>query len=237
MQFTGVMGFFQRNTKAFFIVGIAVMLVSLGSVVIASKLGNVASNTAATPTVEASATASSSATATATVQRTYSAPPPMSIDTSKTYDAVIHLESGDVKIQLLPKDAPQYVNNFVFLAQHHFYDGLTFHRVVPGFVAQAGDPSGTGYEDAGYSLPEETNTLPFDAGVISMAKAGTRVSSSQFFITLAPAGNLNGQFTVFGKVTSGLELLQALPTRDPTNPEAPSGAVIKSIDITEGSGG
>jgi cyclophilin family peptidyl-prolyl cis-trans isomerase len=233
------MGFFQRNTKAFFIVGIVVMVVSLGSVIFASKLQQAASTAAPTPTPTpvASATPTGSATATPTVVRSYTAPPPMTIDTSKTYEAVIHLDAGDVHIKLLPQDAPGYVNNFVFLAQHHFYDGLTFHRVVPGFVAQAGDPTGTGYGDAGYSLPEEHNTIPFDAGVISMAKAGSRVSSSQFFITLAPAGNLNGSFTVFGRVTSGLELLQALPARDPQKANQPDGAVIKSIDITEGTAG
>lgn len=237
MQFTGVMGFFQRNTKTFFIVGILVMVASLGGVIFASKLNNVASNAQPTPTVAASATASSSPSASPTPQRSYTAPPPMTIDTSKTYDAVIHLKSGDVHIQLLPKAAPEYVNNFVFLAQHHFYDGLEFLRVVPGFVAQAGDPTETGYGDAGYALTPESNTLPFDTGVLSMAKAGTRVSGSQFFITLAPAGNLDGSFTVFGRVTSGLGLLQALPARDPTQPEQAPGAVIQSITITEGSGG
>jgi peptidylprolyl isomerase len=239
VQFTGVMGFFQRHTRAFFLVGIVVMLASLGSFIFAQRISSTAAKKAAqsAATAEASPTGTPDANATPAVVRTYSAPPPMTIDASKTYEAVIHLDAGDVHLQLLPDAAPGYVNNFVFLAQHHFYDGLTFHRVVPGFVAQAGDPTGSGLEDAGYSLTEEHNNLPFTAGVISMAKAGTRVSSSQFFITLAPAGSLDGNFTVFGRVTSGLELLQQLPARDPTQPNPPAGVVIKSIDITEGPAG
>jgi peptidylprolyl isomerase len=240
VEFTGVMGFFQRHTKSFFLVGIVVMVVSLGGAIWASKLQSVnpaAATATATAAPEGSATPSDAASATPTPVRAYATPPAMAIDTSKTYEAVIHLDAGDVHIQLLPQAAPEYVNNFVFLAEHHFYDGLIFHRVVPGFVAQAGDPTATGYGDAGYSLTEEHNTLPFDAGVISMAKAGSRVSSSQFFITLAPAGSLNGDFTVFGKVTSGLQLLQQLPARDSTQPDQPPGAVINSIDITEGTAG
>jgi cyclophilin family peptidyl-prolyl cis-trans isomerase len=240
------MGFFQRNMRLFFLVGIIVMMLSLGSFVFASRLQSAAdsqaSSSTATPEPSATATETAEATATGTpdpladVVRSYSAPPEMTIDTSKQYDAVIHLEAGDVTLRLLPNEAPEYVNNFVFLARNRFYDGLTFHRVVPGFVAQAGDPTNTGFNDAGYSLEPESNKLVFDTGVLSMAKAGTRVSSSQFFVTLAPAGFLNGDFTVFGRVTAGLDILQALPERDPASANGQPGAQIRSIEIIERDG-
>jgi cyclophilin family peptidyl-prolyl cis-trans isomerase len=218
------------------------MILSLGSFVFASRFNKaVPPKDVPTPTPVASATPSASATATPTGTPTpdpsitpkSAAPPAMALDPTKNYDAVLHLETGDVRIHLLPEQSPGYVNNFVFLARNRFFEGLTFHRVVPGFVVQGGDPTGTGFGDAGYSLPEEKNGLPFDAGVLSMAKGGTRVNSSQFFITTAPAGSLNGAFTVFGRVTSGLDLLTKLPPRDPSDTKAPPGAVIKSIDIVE----
>jgi cyclophilin family peptidyl-prolyl cis-trans isomerase len=124
----------------------------------------------------------------------------------------------------------------VFLAQHDFYDGLTFHRVIENFVAQAGDPTASGFDDAGYALDPESNALRFDAGVISMAKAGTRVSGSQFFVTLGPAPHLNGEFTVFGRVIDGLDVLQALPARDPSDGGVAPAARILDITIIEGNG-
>lgn len=239
-QFTGVMGFFQRNTRAFFLVGILAMVLSLGGFVFASQFNPSGTrDTAPTPTA-APATETPGATATGTpdpyaaIVRNYAALPEMTIDPEKSYEAVIHLASGDVRIELLPDDAPEYVNNFVFLAENQFYDGLTFHRVVKDFVAQGGDPTGTGFGDAGYALTAETNSLPFAAGVLSMAKAGTRVNGSQFFITLGPAPHLNSDFTVFGRVIEGLDLLQALPARDPADTSAPSGEQILGIEIIEG---
>ena len=165
----------------------------------------------------------------------YSAPPPLTIDPEGSYEAVIHTEKGSVRIELLPADAPGYVNNFVFLARDGFYDGITFHRVIPGFVAQAGDPTGTGLHASGYDLVEELNDLPFDAGVLSMAKAGNTVSGSQFFITLEPTPHLvESGFTVFGRVIEGLDVLRTLTPRDPSAAGQPPGDRILGIDIIEG---
>ena len=121
---------------------------------------------------------------------------------------------------------------FVFLARNRFYEGLTFHRVVPGFVAQAGDPTASGFGGSGYQLPEERNALPFEMGVISMAKAGSIVDGAQFFITLAPTPGLAADFTVFGRVTAGMDVLQALTPRDPGQSTAP-GDLILEIEIIE----
>lgn len=167
------------------------------------------------------------------IQRVYLAPPPMEIDVQRGYQALIRTEKGDVRIELLPDAAPAYVNNFVFLARNRFYDGLTFHRVVPGFVAQAGDPTGTGSSGPGYELEAEVNDLPFDSGVLSMAKSGETVDGAQFFITLEPQPSLEANFTVFGRVTEGLDVVRALTDRNPGQPGQPPGDLILSIEITE----
>src|SRR5439155_23767409 len=114
-------------------------------------------------------------------------------------------EKGDFRVQLLPDKAPGYVNNFVFLAKNRFYDGLTFHRVVSGFVAQAGDPLGNGTGGPGYTLTQERNDVQFDAGIISMASSSAGVSGSQFFITLQPHPELEPSFSAFGRVVDGMD--------------------------------
>ena len=158
----------------------------------------------------------------------------MTIDPAASYEAIIRTEKGDIRIELLPAAAPGYVNNFVFLAREGFYEGITFHRVIPGFVAQAGDPTGTGLSSSGYDLVEELNDLPFDAGVLSMAKGGDDVSGSQFFITLEPTPHLaDSNFTVFGRVIAGLDVARSLTARDPGAPGQPPGDRILRIDITE----
>lgn len=140
----------------------------------------------------------------------YSSPPKMMIDENKKYVATIETNKGDIVVELDPLYAPQHVNNFVFLAKQGFYDGLPFHRHVPGFVIQGGDPEGTGSGGPGYRIPAEIG-LPHDEGVIAMARQGDQVnperksSGSQFYITLAPTHNLDGQYSVFGKVTEGFE--------------------------------
>jgi len=123
------------------------------------------------------------------------------------------------------------VNNFVFLARNDFYDGLTFHRVIAGFMAQGGDPEGQGFGGPGYDLVEEKNELEFGVGVLSMAK-GAQVSGSQFFITLAATPFLEGDFTVFGQVIEGLDVLQQITVREP-GPDAPSASHIIDIEIIE----
>jgi len=140
----------------------------------------------------------------------YNSPPEMMIDENKKYVATIATNKGDIVVELDPLYAPQHVNNFVFLAKQGFYDGLTFHRHVPGFVIQGGDPLGTGTGGPGYRIPAEIG-LQHVEGAIAMARQGDQVnperksSGSQFYITLAPTHNLDGQYSVFGKVTEGFQ--------------------------------
>jgi peptidyl-prolyl cis-trans isomerase B (cyclophilin B) len=160
----------------------------------------------------------------------YSEPPAMQIDAAKTYVATISTAKGDVVVQLDASAAPQTVNNFVFLARAGFYDGLTFHRVEPGFVIQGGDPAGTGSGGPGYTVPAEIQ-LPHVEGAIAMARRGDQVnptrasSGSQFYITLAPTPFLDGAYTAFGQVTTGMDVVQSIAVGD----------VIERITITEGS--
>ncbi len=251
------MGWMQRNQRSFYVGGILVMVLSLGGIVFATQFGggrggtsssgssttsttattDGAQDVAATPTRDGTAEPGEAASGEpgddGAIVRSYAAPPELTIDPSAGYEAVIRTERGDIRLELLADEAPGYVNNFVFLARNRFYEGLTFHRVVPGFVAQAGDPTATGFGGSGYGLPEERNALPFEAGVISMAKAGSFVDGAQFFITLAPTPGLAGNFTVFGRVTAGMDVLQALTPRDPGQTTAP-GDLILEIEIIEG---
>ncbi len=163
------------------------------------------------------------------------AAPTLQIDVSKSYVATLHTVKGDIVIELLPQAAPVTVNNFVFLARQHYYDGVTFHRVLPGFVAQGGDPAGTGSGGPGYFIPNEDSDLTFDGpGVVAMANSGRDRNGSQFFITYAARPDLNGGYTIFGRVTSGMDVAQSLAPRDPSKtPNAPPGDKINSITIDE----
>ena len=172
----------------------------------------------------------------------YTAPPPMTIDATKTYTATIKTEKGDIVVQLDAAAAPEAVNNFVFLANDGFYDGSTFFRVVADdggtlHYAQAGDPTGTGSGGPGYDLPYEATSAAFTAGTLAMAKpqgAGSDNSGSQFFFTLTDEPTLDGKNTAFGKVTSGLDVLRQLDPRDTqTQQEPPPGVRIESIEIAE----
>ena len=144
-------------------------------------------------------------------------PPANAIDPAKKYAATVHTSRGDFTIAFVdPKVAPQTVNNFVGLAQEHFYDGLTFHRVVPGFVVQGGDPDGNGTGGPDYKLPEESNPSKWPRGTVGMASSAAGVSGSQFFITIGDApflGN-NGVYNHFGQVTSGMEVIDAIRVGD-----------------------
>ena len=159
--------------------------------------------------------------------KTYEAPPPMTIDPEKSYTAVIKTEKGDIRIELFAQDAPQTVNNFVFLARDGFYDSVTFHRVIPGFMAQAGDPTGTGAGGPGYTIPDEFSERTHEAGVLSMANAGPNTGGSQFFITYTPQHHLDGRHSVFGRVVEGMEVVEAI------TPSAPPGDRILTIEIIE----
>ena len=163
-------------------------------------------------------------------------PPPEVIDPFKTYVATLKLERGDVVLQLLADKVPLTVNNFVYLAQQGWYDGVTFHRVINGFAAQTGDPSGTGYGGPGYFIPDEiVPELRFDGpGWVGMANAGPDTNGSQFFISLAARPEFDGKYTLFGKVIQGMELVQGLTPRDPNNEtEPPPGDRIITITIEE----
>jgi len=155
--------------------------------------------------------------------KTYSAPPPMVIDTSKQYTAIIETEKGNLVLELFARDVPKTVNNFVFLAQEGFYDGSTFHRVIPGFMAQGGDPTGTGRGDPGYRFDDEFTHHQHGTGALSMANAGPNTNGCQFFITYAPQPGLDGKHTVFGQLTEGMDVLKKI-----TN-----GVVMKRIIIQE----
>lgn len=161
--------------------------------------------------------------------------PPFTIDVEGTYTATIETPRGDIVIELFPTIAPQTVNNFVALARDGFYDGLTWHRVIPGFVAQGGDPLGDGTGGPSYSVPAEfTSEILYDRpGLVAMARSADPDSAgSQFFITTAPAPNLNFQYTIFGEVIEGLDIALAIPERDPATAAEPGEEII-SITINE----
>lgn len=158
--------------------------------------------------------------------------PGMVIDTDAEYQAVIQTEKGDIRLKLFADQAPMTVNNFVFLANQGFYDGTTFHRVLENFMAQAGDPSGSGRGGPGYQFDDETdNGLTFDrAGLLAMANSGPGTNGSQFFITYEPTPWLDGNHTIFGELIEGQDVLDSIRLRDPaTDPEP--GDVIEAIII------
>ena len=146
----------------------------------------------------------------------YSAAPAMQIDPKKTYRATFKTSKGDIALDLFAQYAPNTVNNFVFLARDGFYDGLTFHRVIPSFMIQGGDPSGNGTGGPGYKFADEfhMNPMRHETGSLSMANAGPGTNGSQFFITHAPQPHLDGRHTVFGKVTSGQDVVNAIRQGD-----------------------
>jgi cyclophilin family peptidyl-prolyl cis-trans isomerase len=164
----------------------------------------------------------------------YAAPPAMIIDPTKKYIATIVTEKGDIVAELYADKVPNTVNNFVFLAREGFYDNTTFHRVIADFMAQAGDPTGTGRGGPGYRFADEFDpTLKHDGpGVLSMANAGVSTNGSQFFITFVETPWLDGRHAVFGKVIKGLDVLLSISIRDPQTATTP-GDLIKTIRIEE----
>ncbi len=146
----------------------------------------------------------------------YPSPPKMQIDPNHTYTVSIQTTKGEILLELYPQYAPNTVNNFIFLVNEGFYNGVEFHRVIPNFVIQGGDPTGTGRGGPGYRFADEilNNPLKHEAGVISMANAGPNTNGSQFFITHSPQPHLNGKHTVFGKVIRGKEVVDAIKQGD-----------------------
>jgi peptidylprolyl isomerase/peptidyl-prolyl cis-trans isomerase B (cyclophilin B) len=151
---------------------------------------------------------------------------------------VFKTEVGDFAAQLFAVEAPLTVNNFVFLARQGYYDNTTFHRVLPGFMAQGGDPTGTGAGGPGYTFEDEfTPSLRFDRpGLLAMANRGPNTNGGQFFITYAPTPHLDGLHTIFGEVVEGMEVLEALTPRDPLSNPGFSGTALVTIEIIEGDG-
>jgi cyclophilin family peptidyl-prolyl cis-trans isomerase len=161
-------------------------------------------------------------------------PPSGALDTSKSYRARIKTERGDIVVDLYADKAPLTVENFINLARSGFYDGTTFHRVIAGFMAQGGDPTGTGRGGPGYQFGDEFHPeLRHDApGILSMANAGPGTNGSQFFITYGPTPHLDDRHSVFGRVTEGLDVLQSIRERDPGRDREP-GDRIDTIEIEE----
>ena len=174
--------------------------------------------------------------------KTYPGPPAMAIDPNKKYTALIKTSLGDMTVELYPKDAPNTVNNFVFLARDGFYNGVIFHRVMKDFMVQTGDPTGTGRGDPGYKFADELKgPQTYTKGTLAMANAGPNTQGSQFFISHGPrAESLPKNYSIFGKVTGGLDVLDKIanvpvrpsPSGENSAPNDPP--KIESIQITEG---
>ncbi len=164
----------------------------------------------------------------------WSKAPDLAIDIRKNYTAVIHTDNGDIKLKLFADKVPATVNNFVFLARQGFYDGTIFHRVINDFMVQGGDPTGTGMGGPGYKFKDEFHpSLKHDKpGMLSMANAGPGTNGSQFFITHVPTPWLDNKHSVFGQVVGGMDVVNSIKPRDPSNRNAPA-VHIKSIDIIE----
>lgn len=204
----------------------------------ATSDANVSATAAAQPSAAAQPTSASGASgASGSKVDKYPSPPPMTIDPAKNYTATITTPRGDIVIKLRPDLAPETVNSFVFLSREGFYDGLTWHRVIQNFMAQGGDPAGDGTGGPGYTVKGEfTDKVLFDKpGIVAMARPGNDVNGngSQFFITTAPYPSLNSQYTIFGEVIKGQEIVDAIPLRDPGTATTP-GETIEKITITEG---
>jgi cyclophilin family peptidyl-prolyl cis-trans isomerase len=164
----------------------------------------------------------------------YAAPPPLTIDPAKSYTATLVTSAGTMTAELLPGEALMTVNNFVFLAREGFYDGVIFHRVIPGFMIQGGDPTGTGSGGPGYKFRDEPVRLGYKRGTLAMANAGPNTNGSQFFIMHADY-SLPPNYTVFGRLTDGHEVIDSIATAPKGAQDRPHAPVsIKSVAIAEG---
>ncbi len=200
---------------------VAILVIAVAVWMLNSRSSQPAANTGGAPTLIATAK--------------YSSAPPMLIDPQKQYTATVKMaKGGEFVIQFYPDKAPITVNSFVFLARQGFYNGTTFHRVLEGFMAQGGDPTGTGGGGPGYEFKNEDSDLTFDKeGVVAMANAGRDTNGSQFFITFTPQPRLNGGYTIFGQVISGMDVVKNIRLRDPQQNPNYLGDAIESITITE----
>ena len=226
----------QRRNQYITIGVVVLIVVAVNWILIASQTPQVSSTAASSTSGNAAPTTGASGNAAPTVAAMqFSNPPPMQIDVKKQYFATVKMaKGGQFVIQLYPDKAPLAVNSFVFLADKGFFNGSTFHRVIEGFMAQGGDPTGTGMGGPGYQFNNETNDLQFDkAGVVAMANAGPNTNGSQFFIMFGPSGLSESDYTIFGQVISGMDVVNGLTRRDPTQNPAFSGDGMQSVTISE----
>ena len=167
-------------------------------------------------------------------QKQWTKTPEFKLDLRKKYSAILKTDLGDIEVTLFANKAPNTVNNFVFLAREGYYDNTIFHRVIQDFMAQAGDPTGTGRGGPGYSFRDEfgAGLKHNKPGILSMANAGPNTNGSQFFITHVPTPWLDGKHTIFGEVTNGLDVLFAIPERDPMRIGSPA-VKLHTIEIIE----
>lgn len=168
-------------------------------------------------------------------QQKFDGPPPLCIDPAKRYTAEMVTSKGTMKIALDPIAAPNTVNNFVFLARYHYFDGIVFHRIIPGFVLQGGDPTGTGRGGPGYQFADE---LPgpgrYELGSLAMANAGPDTNGSQFFVISGPSGvRLPPQYSLFGKVVSGLDIVADIDSVGTQSGTPTESVTIESVSVTE----
>ncbi len=172
--------------------------------------------------------------------KTYGVPTVPPLDSAKTYKAVVATNKGTFTITLLPKDAPATVQSFIFLAQHHYFDGVTFHRVLPGFVIQGGDPTGTGECGPGYQFNDENTAAGYPRGTVAMANSGPNTNGSQFFVVLKDNPGLQPNYSVFGHVTSGMDTVDRItqvplgPGSDGANSKPLTKVYMKSVTIQIG---
>lgn len=168
-------------------------------------------------------------------QQRFDGPPPMCIDPAKRYSAEMVTSKGVLTIALDSVAAPKTVNNFVFLSRYHYYEGIVFHRVIPGFVLQGGDPSGNGTGGPGYKFADE---LPragrYELGSLAMANSGPNTNGSQFFVISGPSGvQLPPQYSLFGKVVSGLDVVATIDALGTTSGTPTELVTIESVTVTE----
>jgi len=215
-------------------VGIVLILIVVAFWAFGPKAQDTASQTPE-PAAVAEATIAQPVEAPQVTSKQYDAAPPMTIDVNKQYFATIKMATGgEFVMQLYPDKAPITVNSFVFLAREGYFNGVTFHRVLDGFMAQGGDPTGTGMGGPGYEFVNEDSDLTFDKeGVVAMANAGRDTNGSQFFITFGPAEFLNGGYTIFGQIVEGMDVVNAITRRDPDTGPTFTGDAIESVTITE----